>query len=177
MIKAIAIAIAAVIALALLYATTRPDTFALKRSLRIAAPPEKIYPLIADLRAFDRWNPFARKDPKIQLAYSGAASGVGTVSTFSGNRDVGKGSVEIVGVQPVSSVTMKLSMLEPMAAVHRLQFTLQPDASGTVVTWAMDGPVPYIGKLVHMVLSMDKLVGGDFEAGLANLKSLAEQPR
>ena len=174
MLKTILIAAAVAIALFLIYVTTRPDTFKVSRSMQIKAPPDRIFPLINDLRAYNTWNPYAKKDPAIKLTYSGPASGTGATFLFDGNKDAGKGSIEVLAATHPSHVDMRLVMAEPFAINNLVRYTLAPKGDGTEVTWAMQGPVPFIAKIAHLVINMDKMIGTDFEAGLASLKALAE---
>ena len=159
----------------LVYAATRPDTFAVERSTTIAAPADKLFPLISDMRSFNSWNPYARKDPAMKAEYSGAAAGPGAMFDFQGNKDVGKGRISITGASAPSSVTMQLDMWEPFEGHNEVNFTLVPDGAGTRVTWAMHGPSALITKVMDIFISMDQMIGKDFEAGLANLKQLAEK--
>jgi uncharacterized protein YndB with AHSA1/START domain len=174
MLKIIAIVVVVAVAGVLLFAATRPDTFRVQRSTSIKAPPEKIYPLINDLRRFNTWNPYEKKDPNLKGSYSGAASGKGAVYTFHGNKNVGKGSVEITDTAPPHKVSMRLTMVEPIEARNNIEFILEPNGEGTRVTWAMHGHSSYFAKIIHLVFNMDRMVGGDFEAGLANLKAAVE---
>lgn len=176
MIKKLALALLAALSLLLAYAATRPDTFRVERSALVQAPPDKLVPLIADLRQFNRWNPFNKKDPAIRVDHAGPASGPGASFSFVGNGDVGSGRVSVTAVSP-TEVGMRLEMSEPMAADNAIAFTLTPEAGGaTRVTWAMQGPSPYLAKLVGVVFNMDTMIGADFDAGLAGLKALAEAP-
>ncbi len=159
----------------LVAASLGPNNFRIQRSARIGARPEHIYPLINDLRAFNRWNPFARKDPNMQGAYQGPAEGPGAIYDFKGSGHTGEGSIEILGHKPASEVTMQLNMRKPMKAQNLIVFSLKPAEDATEVTWLMQGKVPFMGKVLHLLFSMDKMVGRDFESGLANLKSIAEQ--
>jgi hypothetical protein len=170
----IAASAAALLAALLLSAATKPNTCQFARSIRIAAAPERIFPLIDDLRAMNTWNPFVKADPNIRLAYSGPARGVGAVNIFDGNRKVGAGQVEIIESVAPTKVVMALRMDRPMKCRNRVEFTLAAQPNGTNVTWAMSGPQPFIGKLMSIFISTDKMVGGAFEAGLADLKSRAE---
>ena len=174
MLKTILIAAAIALALFLVYVTTRPDTFKVSRSTQIKAPPDKIFPLINDLRAYNTWNPYAKKDAAIKLTYSGPAAGTGAKFLFDGNKDAGKGSIEVLAATPPSQVDMRLMMAEPFAINNLVRYTLVPNDGGTEVTWSMEGPVPFIAKIAHLVFNMDKMVGTDFEVGLAGLKTLAE---
>ena len=166
--------IAAVIAALLIYAATRPDTMRIERSLHIHASPEQIRPLINTLQRFNTWNPYNQKDPSIKLSYRGPASGPGAVFDFDGNKNVGMGSIGIIEPSAPNCVTMTLDMSRPMECHNVIDFTLTKEGEGTRVTWAMRGPCPYLGKLMGVIFNMDKMVGRDFETGLAGLKALAE---
>lgn len=176
MLKTIALLIGAAIAVLLIYAATRPDAFHVERSATIQAPPERLHPLINDLHGFNTWNPYARKDPAMQGQYSGPAAGPGAVYEFQGNQDVGKGRIGITASSAPSSVTMQLDMFEPFAARNVVTFSLVPEGGATRVTWAMDGPSPFISKLIGVFMNFDRMIGRDFEAGLGHLKALAEKP-
>ncbi len=170
----IAIGIVVAIATLLVYASTRPDTFSVARSLSIKALPEKILPLIDSPRAFNSWNPFLAKDPATKLTYRGPARGVGAAHDWDGNSKVGRGSVEVIASQPPANVVMRLDMIKPMKASNRVEFTLVPQGTATTVTWAMSGRQPLMAKVMTVFIDCDKMVGGEFEKGLASLKVLAE---
>jgi hypothetical protein len=174
MLKSIALILAVALAALLLYAATRPDTFAVRRSALIQASPDKLFPLINDLHQFNTWNPYARKDPAMRIDYRGPASGPGAAFDFSGNKDAGKGSIEVTGGQAPTRVDMRLDMVEPFEGHNQIAFTLTPQGQATQVTWAMHGPSPYLSKVIGIFLDMDHLIGRDFEAGLARLKAVAE---
>lgn len=160
--------------LLLAYAAARPDEFRVERQARIAAPADKVWPLISELRAFNRWNPYERKDPLIKSAYSGAAQGVGSRYDWD-SRKVGSGSLEITAQKPGRAVQMKLDFVKPFEAHNLAEFTLQPTPDGaTEVRWAMSGPANFMSKLMGVFIDMDKMVGRDFEDGLQNLRQLAE---
>jgi uncharacterized protein YndB with AHSA1/START domain len=171
----IAIGLVLIVAALLVYASTRPDTFAMSRSTTINAPPDKIFPLIDSLRGFNQWNPFLAPDPAAKLDYFGPEHGVGAGHRWSGNREVGAGSVEITESTPTSNIVMKLHMLKPMEALNRVEFTLRPKGNGTAVTWTMQGRQPFIGKVMTLFIDCDKMVGKQFDKGLASLKALAER--
>jgi uncharacterized protein YndB with AHSA1/START domain len=173
MLKTLLIAVVAAIGLLLVYAATRPDNFRIERTVRIKAPPERIYALIDNLHQFNLWNPFLRKDPAAQGTYSGTTSGKGARYAWQGEK-VGVGQMEIVDTTAPSNVTLNLDFLKPFEAHNMAEFTLKPEADATEVTWAMHGPAPFMSKLMQVFISMDKMVGKDFEDGLNNLKTLAE---
>jgi carbon monoxide dehydrogenase subunit G len=170
-IAVVAVGIAGVLA----YAATKPDTFRVQRAASINAPPERIFPLLNNLRAFALWSPYEKKDPRMQRTYSGAPLGKGSVYEWDGDKNVGSGRLAIANSSPPSKVTMHLDMLRPLEAHNIVEFTLEPKGESTHVTWAMNGHVPYIAKIVHVFLNVDRMVGRDFEAGLADLKALAEK--
>jgi uncharacterized protein YndB with AHSA1/START domain len=157
----------------LVYAATKPDHFSVQRSATIAAPPDKLFPLINDVKAFNSWNPYALKDPAIKLRYEGAASGPGAAYAWE-SESAGVGRMEVIEAAAPNRVAMRLDLEKPMAATNRVEFTLVPQGSTTQVTWAMSGAMPYSHKLMTTFFDMDKMVGSDFEAGLANLKAAAE---
>lgn len=172
---AVAVALAALLGLAAM----RSDTFTMQRSTTIAAPPEKVFALINDLKGFNTWNPFLLKYPESKLAYEGTSSvGVGAAYSWQGEK-AGAGRMQILESNAATLVAASLEFKEPMATTNRVEFTLVPvtaPAGGTQVTWKMSGPMPYLSKLISVFVSIDSMVGPDFEAGLANLKALAEKP-
>jgi uncharacterized protein YndB with AHSA1/START domain len=166
------VAIAAVLVLA----SRKPDTFRIERAVTIKAPPDRIFALINDFRNWTSWSPWEKMDPALKRSYGGAPAGPGAVYEWEGNKKVGKGRMEIVDAVPSRAVTIKLDFLKPFEAHNIAAFTLAPQGDATLVTWAMHGPLPYIGKVMHVFMNMDRMVGKDFEAGLANLKAAAERP-
>jgi uncharacterized protein YndB with AHSA1/START domain len=169
----IAVALAIAIASALIYASTAPDSFVVSRSTLIAAPAEKIFPLINDLHAQSRWSPF-EKDPNMKRVHSGAPAGKGAVYEWDGNRQVGAGRIAITDSLPPSRVSLALDMSRPFEAHNKVDFVLEQKDAATNVTWAMQGRQPFIGKLMSLFINCDKMVGAEFENGLAKLKALAE---
>lgn len=162
------------VAIVLALAARRPDTFALYRSTRIQAPPEKILPLIIDLRAHESWSPFDRPDPATRKVHSGAAQGKGAVYEWNGSGQGGSGRIEISEASP-SQVVMRLDMHKPIRAANTVTFTLTPRHDATEVTWAMQGGVPYLARIAHLFFNMDRIVGSQFDTGLANLKAIVER--
>ena len=175
MIKIVASAVGVLVAAFLIYAATRPDTFRVQRTTTIKAPPEKIFPLINDFQRWGAWSPYEKKDPTMKRTLSGAATGKGAVYEWDGNKDIGKGRMEITESAPPSQVTLKLDFIRPFAAHNIVDFTLEPQGDGTLVTWAIHGPSPFMSKVMGIVIDIDKMVGKDFEAGLADLKTVSEK--
>jgi Polyketide cyclase / dehydrase and lipid transport len=170
----IAAVIVVLLVAALAYAATRPDTFRVQRSTSIMAPSEKILPLVNDLRSHGTWSPWEKKDPAMKRTYSGAASGKGAVYEWDGNRNIGKGRIEITDASP-SKVVFKMDFFKPFEAHNTGEISLVPQGDATNVTWAMYGPSPFISKVMSLVFNMDKMIGREFETGLANLKTLTEK--
>jgi uncharacterized protein YndB with AHSA1/START domain len=166
----IAIAIAAVLG----YAATRPDTFRIERSTSIQAQPEKVFAVLNDFHRWPEWSPWEKMDPAMKRTHSGPPSGKGAVYAWEGNDKVGKGRMEIIESNPATLLVIKLDFLEPWEAHNMAQYTLDRRNGATHITWAMFGPQPYMAKVMSVFLSMDKMVGKDFETGLANLKAVAE---
>lgn len=167
--------IAVAIGFLLVYAATRPDEFRVARSAVVAAPPDRVFALINDLRAMNAWNPFDKKqDPDIKGRYSGPQSGVGAHYDFE-SRKAGTGYVEIVEVEAPRHVAMRLFMTRPMACDNRIDFTIEPRGADSEVTWSMSGKSGFAGKLCGLLFNVDKMCGGMFDKGLADLKTIAEQ--
>ncbi len=175
MLQTTAIIVIVLIVALLVYAATRPDTFRLQRETEINASPEKVFTRIDDFHNWVAWSPWENIDPALKRTYSGASSGLGAVYEWEGNKKVGKGRMEITDAAPAFKITIKLDFLKPFEAHNITEFTLHARGDSTQIEWAMSGPSPFISKLMTMFFSMDKMVGKDFEAGLANLKRIAEQ--
>lgn len=175
MLKKIALVIVALIAVVLIYAATRPDSFSVQRTATIKAPPEKVFALINDFHNWPAWSPWEKLDPAMKRTHTGANAGQGAVYAWLGNSDVGEGRMEIVESVPSSRVGIKLDFITPFESKNTTLFTLQSQGDSTQVTWLMQGPAPYVTKLMTVFVSMDKMIGKDFEAGLANMKAAAEK--
>ena len=158
-----------VVAGVLAFAATRPDTFHVERSAVIAAPPAAVYPHLADFRAWNEWSPWAKLDPAMTEEFGGTDATVGATYSWSGNSKVGQGKMTLTGLEPDTRVEIRLDFIEPFASTSDTTFTLVPEGDGTRVVWEMDGPMNYLSKVMCLFVSMDKMVGGDFEKGLAAL--------
>jgi uncharacterized protein YndB with AHSA1/START domain len=173
-VAAIALLLALTIAIVLILASRKPDTFRVQRTAAIHAPPEKIFPLIADFHQWRAWSPYEDRDPDLQRSYSGAASGRGAVYAWEGNRNVGSGRMEILEAPPPNKVVIKLDFLKPFEGHNTAEFTFAPQGDTTNVTWLMHGPAPLLSKLMQVFMNMDNMIGKDFAAGFANLKRVTE---
>ena len=174
MFKTIAIILALLIAAVLIYAATKPDSFRIERSTTIKASPEKISAYLTDFKQWAAWSPWEEKDLAMQRSFSGAASGKGAIYGWEGNKNVGTGRMEVLDVQP-QKVTIKLDFLKPFEAHNTTEYLLEPQGESTKLTWVMFGPANYMSKVMTTVMSMEKMVGPDFEAGLAKLKAAVEK--
>ncbi len=164
-----------VLAAMFIYATMRPDEFRIERSAAIKASPDEIFPLINDFRAWPDWSPWEKRDPNLKRSYGVTTSGQGALYEWSGDRNVGQGRMTITESVPPSRLAIDLHFLKPFKARNVVEFTLEPAPQATRVTWTMHGPVRLMFKIMHLFVDMDRMIGRDFEAGLANLKTLAEQ--
>jgi hypothetical protein len=170
-----AVLVAVAIAIVLVLAATKPDTLRVQRAARIRAPAEKIFPLIADFHRWGGWSPWENKDPAMKRTYSGAASGEGAVYAWDGNRNIGSGRMEILQALVPSKILIKLDFFRPFEGHNTAEFIMLPQGDATELTWVMQGPAPFISRLMQVFINMDNMIGKEFETGLANLKQLAEQ--
>ena len=175
MLKTIAIVVVVLIAGVLAFAATKPDTFRVQRSASIKAPPEKIFAVLNDFKQWGAWSPWEKKDPAMKRTFGAATAGKGAHYAWEGNKDVGTGSMTIAESVPSTKLAINLDFLKPIEAHNIAEFTLTAQGDTTNVTWAMHGPANFMTKVIHVFMNMDKMVGPDFEAGLANLKAVAEK--
>ena len=178
MIKTIALVVVGLIVVAvaglLIYAATKPDNFRVARATSIKAPPEKIVPRLVDLRRHGEWSPWEHKDPQMKRVYSGAPSGKGAIYEWDGNKNIGSGRMEIIDVTP-TKIVYKMDFLSPFEAHNFAEIAMEPKGDGTAVTWTIYGPAPYFTRVMHSVFNVDKMIGTEFETGLADLKTLSEK--
>ncbi|MBV8665603.1 MAG: SRPBCC family protein [Burkholderiaceae bacterium] len=175
MLNMVIIAIVVIVAVVLALAAGKPDVFRVERSANIKAPADKVFALINDFHNWPAWSPWEKLDPAMQRTYSGAARGVGAGYAWEGNKQVGKGSMEIMESSPTTKISIKLDFFLPFEAHNTAEFTMQTHGDLTSLTWAMYGPSPFMMKLMHVFMPMDRMVGKDFEEGLNNLKTIAER--
>jgi hypothetical protein len=155
-------------------AASKPNSFTVSRSIVIAAPPEKITPLIADFHNWALWSPWEHLDPNMQKTFTGPPAGVGAVYEWQGNSKAGAGRMEILSATAIST-GIKLDFIKPFRSSMNSDFVLAPTPDGTRVTWSMFGPQKLVpSKVMSLFVTMDKMVGPDFERGLAGIKTVAE---
>lgn len=157
------------------FAASKPGTFRVARAAHIKAPADTVLGLIQDFREWPKWSPWEKLDPDLNRKMSGAASGAGSIYEWSGNKKVGQGRMEITAVTP-SRVDIDLEFMAPWKAKNKTVFNLTPRDGGTDVNWAMTGSSPFMFKLMGLFMDMDKMIGNDFEKGLAAMKQAAETP-
>ncbi len=171
----IAVVLAIAIAVVLILAAAKPDTFSVQRGATMNAPPEKVFSLINDFHQWGKWSPWENRDPAMTRSFSGTESGQGAVYAWEGNKNVGSGRMEILDAAAPSKIIIKLDFLKPFEAHNTAEFTMLPQGDATSVNWVMHGPAPFLSKMMQVFMNMDKMIGKDFETGLANLKGLAER--
>jgi uncharacterized protein YndB with AHSA1/START domain len=177
MLMKILIALAAVVVVFLAIVVTRPSEFWVARTVTIAAPAPAVFAQVNDFHKWEAWNPWAKIDPAMKQAYEGAPAGVGAVYTWTGNNEVGEGRMTIIESRPSDLIRVSLEFQKPFRATNTAEFTFKPEGDRTVVTWSMRGRNNFIAKAVHLFMDMDKMIGGNFEKGLADMKSVVEAGR
>ncbi len=174
MLTTILVILVVVIAMILLLAASKPNSYRVERSGTIQAPPERIFPLINDFRNWPQWSPWEKLDPAMKKDLGGPPSGVGSSYAWEGNSKAGKGRMEITESNPPTRVKLNLNFVKPFKSDNVTEFNLQPRDTGTHVHWTMNGPAPMMTKVMMVFMNMDKMIGRDFDEGLANLKRVAE---
>src|SRR5215813_7728846 len=174
MLRKVLLALAALIIILVGIIYTRASTFRVERTTRIDAPPDVVFALVSDFHAWDRWSPWAHLDPSMKVTYGGPPSGTGASMSWTGNDKVGEGNMRTTESKPTQTLAMRLEFIKPMASVNRTDFTFKPDGSGTKVDWVMTGPLDFMGKGMDLFVGMDRMIGPDFEKGLAAMRREAE---
>jgi len=175
MFKKIFIGIAAVIVVFVIVVAMQPANFRVTRSATIGAPPATVFAQVNDFHKWDAWSPWAKLDPAMKQTHEGHTEGTGAIYSWVGNKDVCEGRMTITESKPNELIRIKLEFIKPFAAVNTTEFTFKGDTNQTTVNWDMTGEKNFISKAFCLFMSMDKMVGGDFEKGLAQLKSVAEE--
>src|SRR3989449_10620061 len=152
----------------------QPATFRVQRSTSISAPAPAVFSQVNDFHNWQAWSPWAKLDPAAKNSFEGAPAGQGAMFAWAGNSKVGEGRMTITESRPSELVRIKLEFVKPFAATNTAEFTFKPEVDRTAVTWSMFGHNNFVGKAVCLVMNMDKTVGGEFDKGLASMKSVAE---
>ncbi len=168
------IAIAVIVVVFAVIVALQPSSFRVARSTRISAPSAAVFAQVNDFHKWEAWNPWGKIDPAMKQTYEGAPAGTGAVYTWAGNNEVGVGRMTITDSRPTDLIRIKLEFFKPFAATNQSEFTFKPERDQTVTTWSMTGNNNFIAKAVHLFMNMDKMVGGQFEKGLTQMKAAVE---
>jgi hypothetical protein len=174
MLAKIVIGLAVIVVVFVVVVALRPSEFRVERAATMSAPPPVVFAQVNDFRKWDAWSPYARRDPAMKKSFEGALAGVGAIYTWSGNHEVGEGRTTIIESRPHDLIRIKLEFVRPFAATNTAEFTFRPEGERTAVTWSLAGRNNFMGKAVGLFMSMDRMVGVDFEKGLAQMKSVVE---
>lgn len=166
--------IAVILILFLIVVALQPSKFRVERKATIAAPPAIVFGQVNSFHKWNDWSPWAKLDPNAKDSYDGPEEGTGAKFAWEGNKQVGQGRMTIMESRPSELIRIKLEFLKPFACTNTAEFTFEPQGDQTTITWAMTGEKNFMSKAFCMFMNMDKMVGGDFEKGLASMKSLAE---
>jgi len=172
--RILVLVILAVVAIFGTVVAMQPADFSVVRTLTMAAPPQAVFAQVDDLRKWDAWNPWQKKDPAMKIDFNGPSSGAGASYTWSGNREVGEGRLTIVQSRPNELVQIKLEFAKPFQAIHTAAFRFVPVGNQTTVTWSMEAHNNFFAKAFHLVMNMDQRIGREFERGLADMKAVVE---
>jgi len=170
----ILIALAVIVVVFVVIVAMQPSEFKVVRSATISAPAPALFAQVNDFHKWEAWNPWGKLDPTMKQAYEGAPAGTGAIYTWSGNNEVGEGRMTITESRPSDLIRIKLEFFKPFAATNTAEFTFKPEGNQTAVTWSMTGNNNFMAKAVHLFMNMDKMVGGQFEKGLAQMRSVVE---
>lgn len=174
MLTKIPIALAVVVVVLIIVVATRPSEFRIARTATIAAPAPAVFAQVNDFHKWEAWNPWARIDPAMRQTYEGAPSGIGAIYMWAGNHEVGEGRMTLTESRPSDLIRVRLEFLKPFKATNVAEFTFRPEGGQTAVTWSMTGRNNFMAKALHLVMNMDRMVGGQFEKGLAQMKAAVE---
>ena len=174
MVKKILIGLAVVVVVLVVVIALQPSHYRVERSATMNAPATVVFAQVNDFHRWNAWSPWAKIDPAMKQTFEGAPAGTGAVYAWAGNKDVGEGRMTITDSHPSDLIKIKLEFIKPFAATNATDFTFKPQGDQTAVTWTMSGDNNFIGKAFSLFMNMDKMIGGDFEKGLAQMKSVAE---
>lgn len=174
MLPQILIVIGAVVVLLIVFVATRPADFRIVRSATMSAPAEKVFDQVNDFHNWRAWSPWEKLDPELKRTYEGATAGTGASYHWLGNKQVGEGRMTITESHPNDLILIKLEFLKPFVATNTAEFSFQPQGNQTTLTWSMIGCRNFMMKAFGLFMNMDKMIGGQFEEGLANMRSVVE---
>lgn len=171
----IVITLAVIVIVFVIVVAMQPSEFRIVRNTTISAPAPAVFAQVNDFHHWEAWSPWAKLDPSAKATFEGPSTGIGAIFRWAGNKEVGEGSMTITESRPSDLVRIKLEFLKPFAATNTAEFTFKPEGSQTVVTWNMFGTNNFLAKAVCLFMNMEKMVGGQFEKGLAQMKSVVEE--
>lgn len=174
MLKIALAALTAVVVVFVVVVAMQPSEFRVARSATISAPAPAVFAEVNDFHKWEAWNPWGKIDPTMRQTYEGAPVGTGAIYTWTGNKEVGEGRMMLTESRPNELIRIKLEFFKPFAATNTAEFIFRPEGNQTVVTWSMAGENNFIAKAIHLFMNMDRMVGGQFEKGLAQMKSVVE---
>lgn len=164
----------AAIAIFAVVVAMQPADYKVVRTASIGASPDKVFAQVNDFHKWEAWSPWAKIDPAAKYTYDGPTAGIGAIFTWAGNKQVGEGRMTVTESRPTDLIRIKLEFIKPFPSDCLTEFSFKPEGNNTIVTWAMSGTKNFMSKAVCMFMNMDKMVGGDFEKGLASMKTVAE---
>lgn len=174
MLKIILISLVVIVIVFVLMVALQPSQYRVARSATISAPPAAVFAQVNDFHKWEAWNPWGKIDPAMKQTYEGVPSGVGAIYAWAGNNEVGQGRMTITESRPSDLIRIKMEFFKPFAGISAAEFTFKPEGSQTAVTWGMTGEKSFMAKAIHLFMNMDKMIGGQFEKGLADIKSIVE---
>ena len=174
MLKKILIAVGIIVVVFVIIVAMQPADYRVVRSASMSAPAPAVFAQVNDFHNWEAWSPWAKRDPAMKQTYEGAAAGTGAIYTWTGNKEVGEGRMTLTESRPSELIRINLEFIKPFASSCTTEFTFKPEGDQTGVTWSMAGKNNFIAKAFCMFMNMDKMIGGDFEQGLAKMKSVVE---
>lgn len=174
MLKKILITLAVIVVVFVAIVALQPSDFRVERSAAISAPAPAVFAQVNDFHKWEAWSPWAKLDPAAKNSFEGPSAGIGAIFRWAGNHEVGEGNMTIIESRPSELIRIKLEFLKPFAGTNTAEFTFKPEGDQTAVTWSMFGTNNFIAKAFCLFMSMDKMIGGQFEKGLASMKSVVE---
>jgi len=174
MLQIILSAFAVIVIVLVIVVAMQPSEFRVARSATMSAPPPAVFAQVNDFHKWEAWNPWGKIDPAMQQTYEGAPAGIGAIYTWVGNKNVGEGRMTLTESRPSDLIRIKLEFFKPFAGTNIAEFTFKPAGNQTAVTWSMAGKNNFMAKAIHLFMNMDKMIGGQFETGLAQMKSIVE---
>ena len=170
----IIIALAVIVVVLVVIVALQPAGFRVTRSVTMSAPAPAVFAQVNDFHKWEAWNPWGKIDPAMKQTYEGAPAGTGAIYTWIGNKEVGEGRMTIIESRPSELIRIKMEFFKPFAGISTAEFTFKPEGNQTAVTWSMSGKNNFMAKAIHLFMNMDRMIGGQFEKGLASMKSIVE---